>query len=87
MRDLTSRNKIVDAKKKMLAKQKGYMRTTKDILHNALLTLNFLNVSKTGTARADRLWIIKRRKKPVDLYQPVYYKDAMTSAWRIGEVL
>jgi hypothetical protein len=34
----------------MLIKQKGRIKTHRDRLNNALLTLNFLNVSGKGTA-------------------------------------
>jgi hypothetical protein len=40
----------------MLIKQKGRVKTRRDRLDNALLTLNFLNVGGKGTA--ERHWVI-----------------------------
>jgi hypothetical protein len=49
----------------MLIKQEGRVKTPRDGLNNALLTLNFLNINKKGTTRAEEHWIIE--KKTVEL--------------------
>ena len=53
-------------------------------LHNALLTLNFLNANEKGTTAAERHWIME---KTSELNQLVYFKDVLTSQWRPGDVL
>ena len=40
--------------KDMLNKQKGTENTPRNRLHNALLTLNFLNANEKGTTAAER---------------------------------
>ena len=39
--------------KEMLNKQKGIIKTPRDRLHNALLTLNFLNATEKETTDAE----------------------------------
>ena len=68
----------------MLNKQKGTTKTPRDRLHNALLTLNFLNANEEGTTAAERHWIIE---KTAELNQPIYFKDVLTSEWKPGYVL
>ena len=68
----------------MLNKQKGTKDTPRNRLHNALLTLNFLNANEKGTTAAERHWIME---KTSELNQPVYFKDVLTSQWRPGDVL
>ena len=46
--------------KDMLNKQKGMKDTPRNRLHNALLTLNFLNANEKGTTAAERHWIMKK---------------------------
>ena len=60
----------------MLNKQKGTTKTPRDKLHNALLTLNFLNANEEGTTAAERHWIIE---KIMELNQPIYFKDVVTN--------
>lgn len=69
----------------MLIKQKEDIRTPKDKLHNALLTLKFLNASESGTTADERHWTIG--KKTAELNMTVYNKDAMRSSWRMGKLL
>ena len=68
----------------MLNKQKGMENTPQNRLHNALLSLNFLNANKKGTKTAERHWIME---KTSELNQPVYFKDVLTSQWKPGDVL
>ena len=49
-----------------------------------MLTLNFLNVNEKGTTAAERLCVIE---KPVELNQPIYYKDVLISEWKLVKVL
>ncbi|KAL6065033.1 hypothetical protein STEG23_028902 [Scotinomys teguina] len=70
--------------KDMLDKQKGVTKTPRNRLHNALLTLNFLNANEKGTTAAERHWIIE---KTAELNQPIYFKDVLTSEWKPGYVL
>ncbi|KAL6084245.1 hypothetical protein STEG23_037991, partial [Scotinomys teguina] len=70
--------------KDMLNKQKGVTKTPRNRLHNALLTLNFLNANEKRTTAAERHWIIE---KTAELNQPVYFKDVLTSEWKPGYVL
>ena len=63
----------------MLNKQKRITKTPSDRLHNALLTLNFLNANEKGTTAAGRHWTIE---KTAELNQPVYFKDVLTSEWK-----
>ncbi|KAL6081804.1 hypothetical protein STEG23_030125 [Scotinomys teguina] len=70
--------------KDMLNKQKGVTKTPRNRLHNALLTLNFLNANEKGTTAAERHWIIE---KTAELNQPIYFKDVLTSEWKPGYVL
>lgn len=44
--------------KDMLNKKKAVIKTYRNRLHNALLTLNFLNVNENGMTVVDRHWII-----------------------------
>ena len=68
----------------MLNKQKEMENTPRNRLHNALLTLNFLNDNERGTTAAERHWIIE---KTSELYQSLYFKDVLTSQWKPGDVL
>ena len=68
----------------MLNKQKGVENAPRNRLHNALLTLNFLNANEKGTTAAERHWIME---KSAELNQPVYIKDVLTSQWKPGDVL
>ena len=68
----------------MLNKQKGTTKTPRDRLHNALLTLNSLNANEEGITAAVRHWTIE---KPMELNQPIYLKDVLTSEWKPGYVL
>ena len=65
----------------MLIKQNWRIKTQKDRL--VLLTLNFLNINVKGTTVADN-WVIE---KNVELNQPVYYKDVLTSEYKSVNVL
>ena len=47
-------------------------------MHNALLTLNFLNANEKGTTAVERHWIVERN---TELNQSVYFKDVLTSEW------
>ena len=47
----------------MLNKQKGMENTLRNRLHNALLTLNFLNANEKGTTVTERHWIIAKSSK------------------------
>ena len=44
----------------MLNKQKGVGNTPRNRLHNALLTLNFLNTNEKGIMAAGRHWKIEK---------------------------
>ena len=68
----------------MLNKQKGLINTPRNRLHNALLTLNFLNANEKGTTAAERHWIVRQT---MELNQPVYFKDVLISEWKPGHVL
>ena len=46
--------------KDMLNKQKGIIKASKGILHNALLTLKILNFNEKSTVVAKRHWIIEK---------------------------
>ena len=70
--------------KDTLNKQNGVKNTSRNRLHNTLLTLNFLNTNEKGTTAAERHWIIE---KSSELNQPVYFKDVLTSQWKPGDVL
>ena len=70
--------------KYMLNKQKGVENTSRNRLHNALLTLNFLNANEKGTIAAERHLIME---KSSELNQPIYFKDVLTSQWKPGDVL
>ncbi|CAO2640481.1 Gag-Pro-Pol polyprotein [Lemmus lemmus] len=65
--------------KDMLNKQNGVENAPRNRLHNALLTLNFLNANEKGTIVAERYWIME---KSAELNQPVYFKDVLTSQWK-----
>ena len=41
-----------------LNKQKGIIKTPRNRLHNALLTLNFPNANEKGTTASERYWIV-----------------------------
>ena len=68
----------------MLNKQKGMENTPRNSLHKALLTLNFLNANEKRTMATERHW---KMKKTSELIQPVYFKDVLTSQWKLGDVL
>ena len=68
----------------MLNKQTGVENTPRNKLHNALLTLNFLNANEKGTIAAERHWIME---KSSELNQSVYFKDVLTSQGESGNVL
>ena len=68
----------------MLNKQKGVENAPRNRLHNALLTLNFLDANEKGTIAAERHWIME---KSTELNQPVYFKDVLTSQWKPRDVL
>ena len=68
----------------MLNKQKGMESTPRNRLHNALLTLNFLNTNEKETTAAERHWIIE---KSSELNKPMYFKDVLISQWKPGNVL
>ncbi|MBV2133725.1 DDE-type integrase/transposase/recombinase [Pseudomonas sp. MAP12] len=70
--------------KEMLNKQAWKTKPPKHRLHNALLTLNFLNANEKGQTAAKRHWT---REKTAELNQPVYFKDVLTSVWKSGHVL
>ena len=53
-------------------------------MHNALLTLNFLNSNEKGTTAAEKHWITENTFK---LNQLVYFKDVLASEWKTGDVL
>ena len=44
----------------MLNKQKGMINTPRNRLHNALLTLNFLNANEKGTTAVEKHWMIEK---------------------------
>ena len=52
----------------MLIKQKGRVKTRRDRLDNALLTLNFLNLGEKGTTAAERHWVIEKMRNYVNQY-------------------
>ena len=64
--------------------QKGVENIPRNRLHNALLTLNFLNANEKRTTATERHWIIE---KSTELNQPIYFKDVLTSQWKPGDVL
>lgn len=57
--------------KEILNKQKGGIRTPRNKLNNALLTLIFLNANEAVTTSADY--------RTTESEQPVYFKDVLTS--------
>lgn len=57
----------------MLNKQKGVLKTLRDRLYSALL-----NVNEKGRTAVEKHWMVEK-KKPAELNQPVYFKDALTS--------
>ena len=68
----------------MLSKQKGIINTPRNRLHNALLTLNFLNANEKGAIAVNRDWIVG---KTLGLNQAVYFKHVQTSKVKPGHVL
>ena len=58
--------------------------TPRNILHNALLTLTFLNSMGKGTTAPERNRIVG---KATELNEPIYFKDVLTSEWKPGHVL
>ncbi|MGE9714896.1 DDE-type integrase/transposase/recombinase [Escherichia coli] len=70
--------------KEMLNKQAWKTKPPKHRLHNALLTLNFLNANEKGQTATERHWTME---KTAELNQPVYFKDVLTSTWKPGHVL
>ena len=69
----------------MLNKQKGVIKPPpRNRLHNALLTLNFLNANEKGTTAVERHWIVE---KTTELDQLIDFKDVLTSEWKPGHVL
>ncbi|ERE82837.1 putative Pol polyprotein [Cricetulus griseus] len=70
--------------KEMLHRQAGKSKPPKHRLHNALLTLNFLNANDSGQTAAERHWTTE---KTAEVNQPVYFKDVLTSVWKPGHVL
>ena len=70
--------------KEMLHRQAGKSKPPKHRLHNALLTLNFLNADDNGQTAAERPWT---PEKTAELNQPVYFKDVLTSVWKTGYVV
>ena len=55
----------------MLNKHKGVIKIPRNILYNALLTLNFLNANEKGTTGAERHWIIGKTKE----LNQIHFKD------------
>ena len=53
-------------------------------MRNALLTLNFLNANEKGRTAAERHW---EMEKTSELNKLVYFKDVLTSQWKLGDVL
>jgi len=49
------------------------LKTSRDWLNNALLTLNSLN--EKGTTAAQRHWVMERTE---ELGQPIHYQDLLT---------
>ena len=49
--------------KDILNKQKGVIKTTRDRLHNALLTLTSFKANEKGPTAAERHWRVERKKK------------------------
>lgn len=47
----------------MPIEQKWRIKTPRDRINNALLTLNFLNVGEKGTITAERHWVIEKTEK------------------------
>lgn len=47
------------------------------------LTLHFLSINKKGTTSAERHCI---KETAVELNQPMYYKDVLTSEWKLENV-
>ncbi|ERE85983.1 Integrase, retroviral containing protein [Cricetulus griseus] len=68
----------------MLNRQAWKTKPPKHRLHNALLTLNFLNANEKGQIAAERHWTTE---KTAELNQPVYFKDVLTSVWKLGHVI
>ena len=69
----------------MLNKQKGVIKTTRERLHNALLTLISFKANEKGTTAVERHWIVERKKN--ELNQPVHFKNVLISEWKPGYVL
>ena len=65
-------------------KQKGVIKTPRNRLHDALLTLNFLNANEKVTTATERHCTIG---KSTELNHPVYLKNVLTSEWKPGHVL
>lgn len=53
-------------------------------MYDALLTLKFLNANEKGMTAVERHWIIENN---AELNQFVYFKDMLTSEWKLGYVL
>ena len=68
----------------MLNKQKGMINTSRNRLHNALLTLYFQNANDIGTTVLERHWRIEKTTK---LNQPIYFKDLLTLELNQGYML
>ena len=56
--------------KEYVTQTKMDKKTSRNRLHNALLTLNFLNANEKRTTAAERHWTIE---KTLELNQPVYF--------------
>ena len=65
----------------MLNKQKGKINAPRNRLHNASLILNFLNPNEKG---AERHWKVEKVR---ELNQSIYFKDVLTSEWKLGHAL
>jgi hypothetical protein len=68
----------------MLNRQKRSTGIPKDRLHSTLLILKFLNANEQNTTASERHWIVERT---IELNQPVYIKNFLTTEWKMGNVL
>ena len=64
-------------------KQKGMIKTPRKRWLKYLIKLNFLNSNEKWTMALQRHCIIE---KISELNQPVYFKDVLTSEWKLRDV-
>ena len=61
-------------------------KPTWDRITSTLLTFNFLNAYKKETSTAMSHWFVGVGGNTVELNQPIYYKDVLTSEWKPPKV-